>query len=234
MYNRTMERYEILKDTFTQTEFNIRLTAKIETLLSTFGYTQDEVTTIKNTLVTPIAYIIYDYYSRDRLAYSNEDEDYKTIFFDRLGQQLSIKIPTYIVRFNFQKILDENSPDRYDVTSHMESSSQEKGLSGSSVIQSSASTPTGVSTETTSSQVTITKNEDTTSANVDIQDNEYSSKYTSFQAKTNGVHDNDVTREGDVKRRGGLLDIINLVNNLPQEFFEVVLKDVSKHFLFVY
>lgn len=233
-----MERYITLENLFTEkTQFIEEMTLITKNMINgVFTYTQEELTQIEERLLNPMYMVIYDYYYNCEIACPYYDDTQVVVNYlnRRVAQQLAIKIPSYIVRHNLQKILSSLSDERYDTTSKMLSKSSEKGVSGSSVVQSSASTPTGINVEQTGGEIKITKTTEDETTTTSIEDDTFSSKYTNFQAKTNGVHDNDVSREGDVTRKGSLLDIITLANNLPQDFYDKVLKDVAYHFIFVY
>lgn len=237
-----MKEYRTLEQIFTNKQaFITQATSTTMNGLSAYytltPYTQEELNKLSLGVVSPIFYAIYDYYYNDNVAYVREDDfddKDKTQFLNRLCTQIIRDLPNYIVKFNFQDIIKALDTTRYDITSHMLSSSSEKGVSGSSVVQSSGSTPTGVNNEQTGSEMSITKQTQGDTTSVSLEDDTYTSKYTNYQAKTNGIHDNDVSRDGEVTRKGGLLDIINLVNNLPQNFYDKVLKDVAKHFIFLY
>lgn len=196
------------------------------------GVSPEDYDAFYEDLLGSISYAIYNYYQRDKVLYKNKD-----IFLERICFDLMIKLSHYVVKYNITKLfLDYKTKERYDDTSSMKTKSKEKGISASGVVQSSASTPTGVDNSETGTEQIITKETSadgkTTTTNID--DDEYVSRYTNYQSKTNGVHDNDVSRDSEHTRKGNLIDIITFSNLLPQTFFDEVLKDVSKHFVYLY
>ena len=182
-----------------------------------------------------VSFSIYEYYKRNKVLYMDKDIFEERIFFD-----LIIKMPKYIVKYNVMKIFEDvNTKERYDDTSSMKTKTKEKGVSASGVLQSSASTPTGVSPEYTGTNIIIDKENNITEqgteqSDVGISVDGYVDRYTNYQAKTNGVHDNNVDRDSEHTRKGGLLDVITLSNNLPSSFFDELLGDVAQHFVFIY
>lgn len=229
-----MENYTKLIDHFeTETLFNTALTTYLQPLLMGayemyFSSTDNDEKI--NLLINVFTKVIYEYYKRDKVAYL--DVDY---FIERISQSISYEMQKYIVKYNVAQILTnfERATD-YDTTSTVGSHSNEKAVAGSTVVQSTASTPTSVNPNATGSAITLTKSTGEDTVTVESVTPAYSDKYTNFQGKTNGLHDNDVSRDSEITRKGRLLDIIELQNQIPQTLYDELLEDVSHHFIFVY
>lgn len=190
-------------------------------------YLEDSmVTTIQNFL-TKIGKSIYMYYYDDKIAYEDEE-----VFAYRLANDIAINVNRYfeMMKVEFYLVKDSTTNDKWCLTTKTSSVANESGKSGSAVLQSSASTPTGVSPSSTGSTIEM---EDTEDGKV-FENNGYVDKYTNFQAKTNGLHKNDIDRTADVSRSGNYDVAIELLKKFPKSFMEQVLKDVSKHFIYVY
>lgn len=228
-----MEEYKKLNEYFSYvSDFINNNTQDFEQLLFRDGalYFDDDENEEKCLMLFEVLMkVIYFHYRRDCVAYLN-----KVDFVDRLLNDLAFNFGKYIVKYNVTNILSNFSNEtRYDDTSKMQSDTNERGLSSSSVVQSSASTPTGISSAQSSSiNLRYQKGED--ESGTEFVTDAYTDKYTNFQGKTNGLHDNDVERKSVITRKGKLLDIIELEQKLPNSLYDEVLKDVSKHFIFLY
>lgn len=188
--------------------------------------------TFYTALLTSIAFAVYNYYKRDKVLYKEQ-----SIFEERMFFDILVRVPNYVVKYNIMKLFEDyKTQTRYDDTSKMATTSKEKGYSASGVVQSSASTPTGVDNTEVGSEIIISKEVDATgtTTSTNISDDEYVAKYTNYQTKTNGAHNNDVSRDSEHSRKGGLLDILTFSNNLPKAFLDEVLKDMSVHFVYLY
>lgn len=173
---------------------------------------------------------IYRYYKRDKIAYLID-----MIFVERLTYDLAENVNKYFQEKNIQFMIGSNTDTKqYVLTSTMDSTSKEVGMSGSSVLQSSASTPTGVSPNATGNQMSVELSKTGDKAELDVVNNGFVDKYTGFQGKTNGLHKNDVDRDTNLTRGGSFLIAIEMLNKLPKTFIEEVLKDVSHNFIVTY
>ena len=203
---------------------------------SNFGTNYDDVTfdaTMHNTFLTFISKIgkgIYNYYKRDKISYLDKD-----VFIERLVFDLSENLNYYFQRKGIDFMLGSNVDDgKYILSSTMTSKSKEKGVSGSSVTQSTASTPTGVSPSGTGNNSRIKITSGDAGENAEFTSDAYANKYTNFQGKTNGLHDNNISRDSDIVRNGNYQQAIELFNQLPKSYLEEIVKDVSKHFIYEY
>ena len=174
-----------------------------------------------------IAINIFLYYYDDKIAYLDRE-----VFAHRLTNDIALNINRYFEMKNVEFYLAKDSAnnDKWCLTTKTSSVANESGKSGSSVLQSSASTPTGVSPSSTGSTIEMEDTEDGKS----YSNNGYVDKYTNFQAKTNGLHKNDVDRTAEVSRSGNYDIAIELLKKFPKSYMEQILKDVSKHFIYVY
>lgn len=176
-----------------------------------------------------IAYLIYDYYGEDKLAYLDTIK-----FVKRLSQDIIFNIPKYYNKYNLVKILtDLEISSRYDDTSSLNSGVDEKSNNSGNVVQSSADTPPTIKTNTNDKlSIHLTDN-----ANIVETDNDntgYADKYTNTQSKTNSLNVNDLKRETIMKRKGNIKNIYEIINQLPKSLYDEILTDFSKHFIIVY
>ena len=175
---------------------------------------------------------LYKYFKRDLIAYEDEDE-----FMERLVYTLALNINKVFQMKNIDFEIGSNTDfNKYVLTSKMESTSNETGKSGSSVLQSSASTPTAVSPTATGNDISVAMSTDaeTGELSATFVNAGYVDKYTNFQGKTNGLHKNEVDRDSELTRSGNYENAIAVMKHLPNSYLNYVLKEVSKHFIFVY
>lgn len=204
------------------------LSVVVDTIFETFySYIDVDMTNTLKVFVRNICNNIYNYYYDDKIAYLDEE-----VFVHRLTNDIALNVNRYFEmrKVEFYLAKDSTTNDKWCLTTKTSSVANESGKSGSSVLQSSASTPTGVSPSSTGSTIEM---EDTEDGKV-FENNGYVDKYTNFQAKTNGLHKNDIDRTADVSRSGNYDVAIELLKKFPKSFMEQVLKDVSKHFIYVY
>ena len=178
-----------------------------------------------------IAYLIYDYYGEDKLAYLDS-----TKFVKRLSQDIIYNIPKYYNKYNLVKILtDLEISSRYDDTSSLNSGVDEKSNNSGNVVQSSADTPPTIKTNTNDKlSIHLTDNTNTNIVETDNDNTGYADKYTNTQSKTNSLNVNDLKRETIMKRKGNIKNIYEIINQLPKSLYDEILTDFSKHFIIVY
>lgn len=223
------DEYKTLKELYTN-NFSFA-----QAVLNYFGTSFNDVTyasTMRATFQTfmeKLCYMIYSYFLRDKIAYEDKD-----IFLERLTFDLAKNINHYFQLKNIDFMLGSNTDTgKYVLTSRMTNESDEKTKSGSSVVQSSASTPTGVAVKS-SSQIEVDLTESGTAVSSDFSTDAYIDKYTNFQGKTDGVHKNEVDKSNEMIREGNFLNAIELMDKLPCSYLDKVLDDVSMHFVVVY
>ena len=193
--------------------------------LSDIAYDSKMKSTFSQFIIN-LAKAIYFYYQRDKIAYTDKD-----VFIERIVYDLTLNINHYFQRKGIDFMIGSNTDnDKYLLSNGMTTKSSEDGVSGSSVLQSTASTPTGVSPSATGN--TIEMNIDGTTLNV--TNNGYVDKFTNFQGKTNGLHNNKVNRDTSYIRTANYEQAIELFTKLPVSYLEEVLRDVSNNFIFTY
>ena len=176
-----------------------------------------------------IAYLIYDYYAEDKLAYL----DYN-IFVKRLSQDIIYNMTKYYNKYNLVKILtDLEISSRYDDTSSLNSGVDEKSNNSGNVVQSSADTPPTIKTNT-NDKLSINLTDNNNKVETDNDNTGYADKYTNTQSKTNSLNVNDLKRETIMKRKGNIKNIYEIINQLPKSLYNEILTDFSKHFIIVY
>lgn len=217
--------YKTLQEEFTSAT---NLSVVIDGLFEDFvQYIDGSMEVILRTFTRNVAKAIFNYYYDDKIAYLDNE-----VFAYRLMNDIAININRYfeMKQVEFYLAKDSTTNDKWCLTTKTSSIANESGKSGSAVLQSSASTPTGVSPNATGSTIEMEDTEDGKS----YSNNGYVDKYTNFQAKTNGLHKNDIDRTAEVSRIGNYDVAIELLKMFPKSYMEQVLKDVSKHFIYVY
>lgn len=226
-----LSEYPLLNEKFlTETAFVNALST--EYALFDENYIDSSVISAFSTFMGTMGKLIYEYYKRDRIAYEDKD-----VFIERLNQTLCERINFYFQRRNIELFLGKNSDtSKYMLTSSMQTSSNETGVSGSSVVQSYANTPTGVATDDTGDSIALSVTESSGTHTLDVTEDAYANKYTNNQTKTNGLRKNDVEKGGTTTRSGSFKDALELFEDFRKypSFVKSMLSDVSQHFIYVY
>ena len=228
MFN--LDDFKQLKDEYTKAQFISAISTKFTALdFGDVAYGSAMATTFSG-FIEKLAKVIYEQYETDQLAYQDKD-----VFMKRLTMSLTKNINYYFQRKGIDFLIGSNTDnDKYVLTSTLTSGTSETGVTGSTVVQSSASTPTGVSGSDTGDSLSLEMKETSGVDSVDLSNDAYVDKYTNFQGKTNGLHKNKVERDNTSIRSGSFLNAIELMKNLPKTYLDEVLEDVSKHFIIVY
>ena len=222
--------YDLLKDLY------VTPTALSTAVTTSFGTDFDDITfpsTIKTTLssfLTKLCNGIYREYKNDKIAYKDKDD-----FIYRLTNTLATNLGYYFQIHNIDFMIIKNTDEgKYILTSKVSGNSSEIGNNASTVVQSTAMTPTGVDATDTGDSIDIGIEKDDLDISADFTQDAYANKYTNYQGKTNGVRKNIINRDNDVTRSGNYTQALDLLERLPYSYLVKVLKDCSEHFIFTY
>ena len=224
------ENYDILKDIYASaTELSTAVT-------TSFGTEFDDLTfpsAIKTTLssfLTKLCNGIYREFKNDKIAYEDKDD-----FIYRLTNTLATNLGYYFQIHNIDFMIIKNTDeDKYILTSKATGNSQENGNNASSVVQSTAMTPTGVDASDTGDSMEVATESDSNDLSAEFTEDAYSNKYTNYQGKTNGVRKNIINRDNTVTRTANYSQALDLLERLPHSYLIKVLKDCSEHFIVTY
>lgn len=225
------EDYPVLEDEFTKSEFADEVSSK----LSSYNFdwlTTD--TTLKNkikALTLAFSSPIYDEYHTDSLAYLDSDT-----FMDRMINSIVRKVNRWYIQKQIEEDLISNATlEKFISNGGTQSTTSEDGMTGSAVIQKSASTPTGITHNTSTEDIDVTMSYDGTAqkSSLDVDDG-YDDKYTNFVGKTNGLHRNEVERDTDIKRSSNYGLAMEIIEKVPYSYIDSVLREVSQHFIQIY
>ena len=191
----------------------------------------NEVGDLPSTFIGYIGSLIYNHYEDSIIAYAQQ-----SVFEKRLCLELFRQLPYLVVKYNAMKYLSQLDLDKMLQTSKASSNTTEVGINGSTMMQKSASTPTGVSATpvSTSQELTLTEDAQTGKVTMTSPTGDFVDKYTNFQGKTSGVRKSDIDRTNVITRQGSYKDLIDLYNKIPNGFYDEVLSISGKHFIFVY
>lgn len=191
----------------------------------------NEVGDLPVSFINYIGSLIYNHYDDSIIAYGQKD-----IFEKRLCLELFRQLPYLVTKYNAMKYLSQLDLDKMLQTSKTTSKSNESGINGSTMMQKTASTPTGVSATpvSTTQEVDLQKDETTGVVTLDTPTDDFVDKYTNFQGKTSGVRKSDIDRNNEISRQGSYKDLIELYNKIPNGFYDEILSISGKHFIFVY
>lgn len=226
------EDYDELEDVYAdETSFYNAIATELVTYnLGFITSTSADVTKLK-TFIGLFAYPIYKEYHSDRIAYESD-----TTFMERLINTLSRKVGKWYLQHKIDEGLINNATlEKFIINGGTHSETEENASTGSSVIQKSASTPTGITHSTDGDTIDLTL---THTAGTDITelvvDDGYEDKYTNFVGKTSGNHRNEVDRETDISRTSNYGLAMEILDKIPYSYINEVLSEVSVHFIQIY
>lgn len=225
------EDYPVMEDEFTKTEFVDLVSSKLSTYNLTWLTSDTTLTNKIKALTLAFSSPIYDEYHSDSLAYLDSET-----FVDRMINSVVRKVNRWYIQKQIEEELVDNATlQKYISNGGTQSTTSEDGMTGSAVIQKSASTPTGIthSTATEDIDVTMSHASATHKTSLDVDDG-YDDKYTNFVGKTNGLHRNEVERDTDIKRSSNYGLALEIIDKVPYSYINDVLKEVSQHFIQIY
>lgn len=225
-----MERYK-LKDIFTYQQ----LASALLTCYNTYG--SNIVMNLTSTQYSPvinfIASMIYGYFYDDLVAYKGEDADeVKDIFTKRVSYDVCVKLPYWYKKYEMIKKLLTTEDLSLLQTSKVVSSSNDHTTSASGSLQKTATTPTGVSTDTAIDTIEIYN--DPSDDLHEVTTEGFADKYSNAQQKFANASNIKGERSGNITREGSIDDLLNILEKLPSSFGDEVTRELAHHFIFDY
>lgn len=196
-----------------------------------FGKTATQL----NDVLTFVGMVLYGYFYDDLVAYEGEDlEEVQEIFIDRLCYDVNVKIPYWSKKYEYVKKLLTTDDFSLLQTSKMTSSSNDKTQSAGGTLQKTATTPTGVSAETSPDEINITLGEGTDEGENSVETNGFADKYTNAQQKFANAVLSKGERSSEILREGSIDDLLKVLEKLPSSFANEISIAMQKHFIFDY
>lgn len=188
-------------------------------------------------VITFLANVIFGYFYSDLLAY-DIDEDYQledySVFLNRLGYDVSIKLPYWYRKYNYVKKLLTDADFTLLQTSKMTSSSNDTTRSAGGTLQKTATTPTGVSADSSTDEIDITIGSGEHAGEYEIDTVGFVDKYTNAQQKFANATNVEGERSGEILREGSIDELLKVLEKLPSSFADEVSIALQKHFIFDY
>ncbi|MBO7692511.1 MAG: hypothetical protein J6T10_07770 [Methanobrevibacter sp.] len=190
--------------------------------------------TAYNETLTFIAHAIYGYFYNDLIVYPMEVSEDFSIFLTRIGYDISVKLPYWNKKYAYIKKLLTTEDLSLLQTSKMTSSSNDTTKSAGGTLQKTATTPTGVSTDSSTDEIDITIGSGEHAGEYEIDTTGFVDKYTNAQQKFANATNVEGTRSGEILREGSIDDLLKVLEKLPSSFADEITKDLQKHFIFDY
>lgn len=186
-------------------------------------------------VVNFICSAVWGYFYDDLVAYNYEvAEDLQTIT-NRIGYDITIKLPYWYKKYQQIKKLLTTSDISLLQSSKMTSSSSDTTKSAGGSLQKGATTPTGVSTGTATDGIDITIGSGTQhDGENDVTTEGFVDKYTNHQQKFATANRVEGSRSGTILREGSVDELLKVLEKLPSSFADEITKDLQKHFIFDY
>lgn len=178
---------------------------------------------------------IYGYFHSDLVAYDGEtDTDVARTFTDRLCYDIAVKMPYWYRKYNqIKKLLTAEDLSLLQ-TSKVTSSSSDATHSAGGTLQKGATTPTGVTAETSPDEININMDDNEGTRENSVETNGFVDKYTNHQQKFVNASEVKGEREGEILREGSIDELLNILEKLPASFSDEISRDLQKHFIFDY
>lgn len=178
---------------------------------------------------------IFGYFHSDLVAYDEETEHQVAVtFIDRLCYDIAVKMPYWVKKYNMIKKLLTTEDLSLLQTSKVSSSSSDATHSAGGTLQKGATTPSGVSAETSPDEINITMSETSGERENSVETNGFVDKYTNHQQKFVNASEVKGEREGEILREGSIDELLNILEKLPASFSDEITKALQKHFIFDY
>lgn len=211
-------------------ELTTYITGGVNTAL-TMGLTTSNL----SELLSFMGNVIFGYFYEDVISYDGEDDtEVQAIFLKRLCYDINIHLPYWYRKYNqVKKLLTDADFDLLQ-TSKMTSSSTDRTKSAGGSLQKIATTPTGVSADSSTDEIDITIGEGTDEGENTIDTTGFVDKYTNTQQKYANASDIKGSRSGEIMREGSVDDLIKVLEKLPATFGDEISVVLQKHFIFDY
>ena len=214
------------------TQFVTDLKSRVNTAL-----TMGKNATQLSELITFVGSVIYGYFYADPVAYkidSDEIPEDFSVFLSRISYDINLHIPYWFKKYEYIKKLLTTSDFDLLQTSKMTSSSSDRTKSAGGSLQKIATTPTGVSADSSTDEIDITIGEDTDEGENTIDTTGFVDKYTNTQQKYANASDIKGERSGEIMREGSIKELLEVIEKLPATFGNDISIVLQKHFIFDY
>lgn len=231
-----MERYK-LKDLFENTT---AFDSIVRTLLSGSSSPYKPMLmgmniTQANSITPFITATIFGYFQNDLVAYEGETlSDVRNKFLARFVYDIAIKYPYWYRKYYAIKDLLTTEDMSLLQTSKVTSSSTDETNSAGGSLQKGATTPTGVTSETSPDEINIEFGSGETEGDHSVETNGFVDKYTNHQQKFVNANQIKGSRSGEILREGSVEDLLKVLEKLPASFCDEISKYLQKHFIFDY
>lgn len=224
-----MERYK-LKTLYTKTQ----LYNALNTYAGSSGLLMGLSSELTQDILSFVASCVYGYFYDDYVAYDGEDDqEVKDVLVARLGFDVCVKLPYWSRKYQQIKNLLTTTQMSLMQSSKMTSSSSEETNTASGTLQKTATTPTGVSADTSNDNFDISM--DTESGlDADVDTTGFADKYTNAQQKFANAGKSKGARSGEVMREGSIEELLKVLELLPSSFADEINRALQKHFIFAY
>ena len=199
----------------------------------TFGKTSTNL----SELITFIGNVIYGYFYDSPIAYKVDEDEIPedfSVFLSRLCYDINLHTPYWFKKYEYVKKLLTTNDFSLLQTSKMTSSSTDNTKSAGGSLQKIATTPTGVSADSSTDEIDITIGEGTDEGENTIDTTGFVDKYTNTQQKYANASEVKGARSGEVMREGSIKDLLDVLEKLPATFGDEISIVLQKHFIFDY
>lgn len=190
--------------------------------------------TALNDVVSFIGSVVYGYFYNDKIAYDYEVSEDFTVFLSRFCYDVNLKLPYWYRKYNYVKKLLTDADFSLLQTSKMSSSSNDLTKTAGGSLQKTATTPTGVSADSSNDEFEITISENSGLTTTDIDTAGFVDKYTNAQQKYANASRVEGERSGEILREGSIDELLNVLEKLPASFGNEIAIALQKHFIFDY
>ena len=182
---------------------------------------------------------VWGYFYNDLVAYDSDGttlwKDYLKIqLAHRLCYDIAVKLPYWYRKYKTIKNLLTTDDLSLMQTSKVTSSSTDATHSAGGSLQKGATTPTGVTAETSPDEINITMGESQGERTNEVETNGFVDKYTNHQQKFVNASEIKGERAGEILREGSIDELLKVLEKLPASFADEITKDLQKHFIFDY
>ena len=187
-----------------------------------------------------LAVAIYGYFYNNLIAYEYDPDvliwkdAMKLILAQRMCYDIAVKLPYWVKKYNMIKKLLTTEDLSLLQTSKVSSSSSDATHSAGGTLQKGATTPTGVTAETSPDEININMDDNEGTRENSVETNGFVDKYTNHQQKFVNASEVKGEREGEILREGSIDELLNILEKLPASFSDEITRDLQKHFIFDY
>ena len=185
-----------------------------------------------------ISMAVWGYFYNDLVAYEGDgllSKDYVRVqLAHRMCYDIAVKLPYWVKKYNQIKKLLTTEDISLLQTSKVTSSSSDATHSAGGTLQKGATTPTGVTAETSPDEININMDDNEGTRENSVETNGFVDKYTNHQQKFVNASEVKGEREGEILREGSIDELLKVLDKLPASFSDEITRDLQKHFIFDY